>query len=69
MNDGYGRHYFNLERGARQEDPLSTYFFILILDILFILTKYNKKIRCIKIFKHKQLSTAYADHTTSLKKM
>ena len=51
-NGGHKKHYFNLECGTCQANPISEYFFILVLEILFILTKSNKKIHVIKIFKH-----------------
>ena len=38
MNGGHATHYFNLERDTRQGDPISAYLFILVLEILFILT-------------------------------
>ena len=64
MSDGYGADYFNLERGARQDDSISAYFFILILGILFILTKSNGNIHGIKIFMHEHLYIRYGDDTT-----
>ena len=36
INAGTTTQYFNLERGARQDDPVSAYLFILVLEILFI---------------------------------
>ena len=64
MNSGTTSRYFQLERGARQGDPISAYLFILCLEILFILIKRNKDINGINIFDHCFLYTAYADDTT-----
>ena len=39
MNGTHTSHYFHLERVTHQGDPISAYLFILVLEILFILTK------------------------------
>ena len=36
LNGSFTTKYFNLERSARQEDPISFYLFILTLKILFL---------------------------------
>ena len=46
---GHTTHYFNLECGTPQGDLISEYLFILVLEILFILTKSKKNIHGIKI--------------------
>ena len=53
-----------MERGARQDDPISAYLFILALELFFILIKSNKNIHGINIFNHDFLYTAYAEDTT-----
>ena len=60
--------YFNLERCARQGDPISAYLSILPLEILFALIKKYPEIKCIEIIKHCFLYTAYADDTEFLLK-
>ena len=64
LNSGATSRYFQLQRGARQGDPISAYLFILCLEVLFILIKNNEDIKGISIFDHCFLYTAYADDTT-----
>ena len=64
INGGHTITYFHLERGARQDDPISAYLFILALELFFILIKSNKNIHGINIFNHDFLYTAYAEDTT-----
>ena len=64
INWGHSTKYFPLERGARQEDPISGYLFVLALETLFDLIKANNNIQGIEIFNHEFLHTAYADNTT-----
>ena len=64
INGGNTTQYFNLERGARQGDPVSAYIFIIALEILFILIKSNNDIQGLEIFNHIFLYSAYADDTT-----
>ena len=56
-------HYFKLERGTHQEDPILAYLFILVLETAFILIKTNNNIEGLNIFNHNFLCTAYADDT------
>ena len=69
INGGNTTHYFNLEKGARQEDPILAYLFVMALEALFILIKNNSCIEGLKIFDHTFLYSAYADDTTFLLKM
>ena len=64
INGGFTTHYFNLEKGARQGDPISAYLFIIALEVLFELIKNNDDIRRITIFNHTFLYTAFADDLT-----
>ena len=62
-NNGHSTGYFQLERGTRQGDPLSTYLFILALEIMFIQIRNNDQIKGLKINDNIIKFSAYADDT------
>ena len=64
INSGSTTSYFKLEKGARQEDPISAYLFIIALEIIFAMIKSNLNTKGLNIFNHKNLYTAYADDKT-----
>ena len=49
MNNEFSTRYFNLCHGTKQEDPLSLYLFILVLEVLFIQVRDDNSIRGFKI--------------------
>ena len=52
INGGNATKYFKLQKGAQQADPVSTYLFILCIEIAFILIKANKGVKGTIIFEH-----------------
>ena len=64
LNGGKTNSYFELERGTRQADPISAYLFILVLEIVFLCIKNDKKVKGIDYCQQTFLYTAYADDTT-----
>ena len=52
INGGNTTNYLKLQKGARQDDPISPYLFILCLEIVLILIKANKRVKGINIFEH-----------------
>ena len=65
-NGGHTTKYFNLNRGARQGNPIAAYLFILVIEIFFIMLRSNKQIKKMCILNFKFLLAAYADDTTFL---
>ena len=62
--NGSTTSYFKLEKGTRQDDPISAYFIITALEIIFAMIKSNPDIKGLNLFNHNYLYTAYADDTT-----
>ena len=56
--------YFRLERGTRQGAPISANLFIIVLEVVFRITKETSNIEGFEIFQKKFIFTAYADDTT-----
>ena len=65
-NGGHTTKYFQLRRGARQGDPIAAYFFIMVLEIFFIMVRSDVNIMKLEILDFVFLLTAYADDTTFL---
>ena len=68
INGGITTHYFKLTKRTRQDDPVSAYLSILVLEVVFCLIKPNKNIKGLNIFIHEFFYTAYVDNTTLFSK-
>ena len=64
MINGHSTGYFALKRGSRQGDPLSVFFFLLTIEVLFIMIRSNVNIKGLNIFENEIKFTACADDTT-----
>ena len=64
INNGNFTEFFNLERGVRQGCPLSTYLFLLVVELLSINIRNNKQIEGIKLKNCTLKISQMADDTT-----
>ena len=53
-----------MERGTRQGDPLSPYFFLICAELFALMIRWNKNIHGIKILDEEILQSQFADDTT-----
>ena len=63
-NNNITSKYFKISRGLRQGDPLSSYIFVLCVEVLAIAIRNNPKIEGISINKNILKLVQYADDTT-----
>ena len=63
---GFFSEYFDIKRGCRQGDPISSYIFLLCAEILTLLLKANKDIKGLSIKDVQYLITQFADDTSLL---
>ena len=61
---GHLSEFFQIERGCRQGDPIATYEFILVAQILYYMIISNKTIKGIEIEGIEYLLSQFADDTT-----
>ena len=66
INNGHCSSFFQLQRGVRQGDPLSSYIFILVVELLACALKFDPNINGINIDESEFLIIQYADDTTLL---
>ena len=64
INRGITTHYFKLKKGTHQDDLISAYLFILVLEAVFCVIKSSKNIKGLNILNYEFLYTGYADDTT-----
>ncbi len=67
-NNGITSSYFKLKRGVRQGDPLSSYLFILCVEVMAVTILNNNKIRGITVNNQELKLLQYADDTTAVLK-
>ena len=66
LNNGSFSDYFKLERGVRQDDPLSPYLFVLAIETLAIAIRQNSEIKGIFIGKEETKLLQYADDSIAI---
>ena len=64
MNEGFSTGYFNIKRGVRQGDPLSTYLFLIIIEILAHALRNEDEIKGINFGDFEVKQILYADDMT-----
>ena len=68
INNGKASKYFKLSRGVRQGDPLSSYLFVLAVELLAISVRQNDHIHGIRVQNLELKIVQYADDTTAILK-
>ena len=68
LNNGHCSNFFPINRGVRQGDPLSTYLFILVMEILTATLKNDNTIAGININNSEYLTSLYANDTSIILK-
>ena len=68
LNNSFSTNYFALSRGVRQGCPLSSYLFILAVELLACKIRQDKEIQGINIFQREFKISQFADDTTLLNK-
>ena len=66
INNGLCSHFFNIERGVRQGDPLSPYLFVIAVEILAIAIRTQENIKGIEIDGMETKLLQFADDTTAI---
>ena len=66
INNGLCSHYFRIERGVRQGDPLSSYLFVTAVEILAISIRNRESIKGIKISGLEAKLFQFADDATAI---
>jgi len=64
MNNGYFSPYFNIHKDRRQGCPISAYLFIMVVEILAISIRNNKKIQGLWLRTREIKTSQLADDTT-----
>ncbi len=67
-NNHVSSRYFKVSRGLRQGDPLSSYLFVLCVELLAIAIREDPQIKGIKVDSHELKLVQYADDTTAIVK-
>ena len=64
VNGGITTKCFSLDRGVPKGGPISGFFFILSLEVSFVLIKSNNNIKGLDIYSHNSLYAAYEDDSS-----